>query len=71
MKRLALLVGIGAAALAVLILAPALALPDFLDLPRGRHLAAPVLRVDILGTLREVESKKLERGLRDLLRRFR
>ena len=33
--------------------------------------AAPVLRVDVLGTLREVESKKLERGLHDLLRRFR
>jgi uncharacterized protein involved in outer membrane biogenesis len=33
--------------------------------------AAPVLRVDILGTLREVESRKIERGLHDLLRRFR
>jgi hypothetical protein len=33
--------------------------------------AAPVLRVDVLGTLREVESNKIERGLHGLLRRFR
>jgi hypothetical protein len=30
-----------------------------------------VLRVDALGTLREVDSRTLERGLRDLLRQFR
>jgi AsmA protein len=46
---------------------------------RGEHVKArvtgttkaPVLRVDALGTLREVDSRTLERGLRDLLRQFR